>query len=333
MFRRCGGVGPTAGVHYPRSTGEFQAWFGTDDDCLDYLEWLRWPGGFSCPRCAQSGGWAVADGGFKCGACGSRTAVTAGTLFDRRVVVTVWFTACWMFAAQKDGVSALSVQRALEIARPDGVGDAAPAALGAGAPGRDRLTGTVEVDETYIGGEEPGLAGGRAREKAWWEWPLRSPNRVGTAGCRSCRTIRGVAAPLRHRHVEPGARVITDGWPATAASASGYSHEPRVNERPPPWGRSRAVRPCTGWLTGKRWLLDKGSVDEALQLLNEFRFNGARPRRGWSSTRARLAVAPTVRYATGGHRAEEIEQLAGRRGHRRLDRPPRTGRGERPTGR
>jgi hypothetical protein len=45
-----------AGVYYPRSTGEFQAWFRTDEDCLDYLEWLRWPGGFTCPRCGDGTG-------------------------------------------------------------------------------------------------------------------------------------------------------------------------------------------------------------------------------------------------------------------------------------
>src|SRR5450756_2630037 len=105
-----------AGLHYPRSAGEFQSWFGTDADCLDYLDWLRWPEGFACPRCGHGGGWAVADGRYKCVACGGRTSVTAGTLFDRRrTPLTVWFTACWMFASQKDGVSALSLQRSLEI--------------------------------------------------------------------------------------------------------------------------------------------------------------------------------------------------------------------------
>ena len=39
------------GLHYPRSIGEFQAWFRTDADCLDYLEWLRWPHGFECAKC------------------------------------------------------------------------------------------------------------------------------------------------------------------------------------------------------------------------------------------------------------------------------------------
>ena len=156
-----------AGVHYPGSTGEFQAWFASDADCLDYLEWLRWPSGFVCPQCAHVGGWRIADGRYKYAGCGARTSVTAGTLFDRRrTPLTVWFTVCWMFASQKDGVSALSLQRALEI----GSYPTAWAMLHRlrsvlVRPGRDRLAGTVEVDETYIGGEEPGLRGGRAKVK------------------------------------------------------------------------------------------------------------------------------------------------------------------------
>jgi hypothetical protein len=46
---------------YPRSTGDFQVWFGTDADCLDYLEWPRWPDGIACPGCGQ-GGWRLGDG-------------------------------------------------------------------------------------------------------------------------------------------------------------------------------------------------------------------------------------------------------------------------------
>ena len=68
---------PRAGVHYPRSTGEFQAWFRTDADCLDYLEWLRWPGGFICPDCGHAGGWRLGDGRLECAACHARTSVTA----------------------------------------------------------------------------------------------------------------------------------------------------------------------------------------------------------------------------------------------------------------
>jgi transposase-like protein len=141
--------------------GEFQAWFRSDADCLDYLEWLRWPVGFVCPSCGLAGGWRLGDGRFMCTACKKRTSVTAGTIFDRtRTPLTVWFTAAWMFATSKDGVSAMSLQRSLEI----GSYQTAWAMLHRlrsvlVRPSRDRLTGTVEVDETWIGGEEPGLRG------------------------------------------------------------------------------------------------------------------------------------------------------------------------------
>src|SRR6266496_324713 len=177
---------PRAGKHYPRSTGEFQSWFVTDADCLDYLDW---------PRCAHAGGWALGDARYKCAACGARTAVTAGTLFDRRrTPLTVWFTGCWMFAAQKDGVSALSLQRALEI----GSYPTAWAMLHRlrsvlVRPGRDRLTGIVEVDETYIGGEEPGLRGGRATGKkslVGVAIEVKQPEGTDAVGWRSWPTPR-----------------------------------------------------------------------------------------------------------------------------------------------
>jgi len=78
----------------------------------------------------------------------------------------VWFNACWLFATGKDGISALSLKRTLEI----GSYQTAWAMLHRlrsvlVRPGRDRLAGVVEVDETYIGGEEAGLRGGRAPGK------------------------------------------------------------------------------------------------------------------------------------------------------------------------
>lgn len=107
---------PRAGVDYPRSFGELQAWFRTDADCLDYLQWLRWPDGFVCPSCGHAGGWQLGDGRFECPGCRGRTSVTAGTIFDRtRTPLTVWFNACWLFASGKDGISALSLKRTLEI--------------------------------------------------------------------------------------------------------------------------------------------------------------------------------------------------------------------------
>jgi transposase-like protein len=285
---------PRSGVHYPRSTGEFQAWFRTDADCLDYLEWLRWPAGFVCPDCGYAGGWRLGDGRLECARCQARTSTTAGTVFDRtRTPLTVWFTACWLFATQKDGISALSLQRALEI----GSYQTAWAMLHRlrsvlVRPGRDRLAGTVEVDETYIGGEEPGLRGGRARGKKVLTGiavEVREPRGLGR--CRMAPLADASAASLHAfvaDHVEPGATVVTDGWQGyRGLDRLGYVHDRRSQRA----ARARGDDP--GELLpavhrvaslAKRWLLGthQGSVDEAhlLSYLNEFvfRFNRRRSR-------------------------------------------------------
>jgi len=241
--------------------------------------------------------------------------VTAGTLFDRRrTPLTVWFEACWLFASGKDGMSALSLQRALEI----GSYPTAWAMLHRlrsvlVRPGRDRLAGTVEVDETYIGGEEPGLRGGRARgKKALVGIAVEVTEPRGFGRCRMQILADASAAtlhPFVTAHVEPGTRVITDGWQGyRGIEKLGYLHEPRSQRA----ARARG-EDIGGLLPGvhriaslaKRWLLGthQGSVDAAhLQsYLDEFvfRFNRRRSRsRGMLFYRVlELAVAHApVRY-------------------------------------
>ena len=286
---------PRGGVHYPRSTGEFQAWFRTDADCLDYLEWLRWPGGFICPRCGHAGGLAAGRWPAQSApGCGARTSVTAGTIFDRtRTPLTVWFTACWLFATQKDGISALSLQRSLEI----GSYQTAWAMLGRlrsvlVRPGRDRLAGTVEVDETYIGGEEPGLRGGRARgKKVLTGIAVEVSEPKGIGRCRMALLADGSAAslhPFVTGHVEPGATVITDAWMGYHGLAGlGYAHQRRSQRAARARGEDPGeLLPAVHRVASlaKRWLLSthQGSVEEAhLQsYLDEFvfRFNRRRSR-------------------------------------------------------
>ena len=280
-----------AGKHYPRSLGEFQAWFRTDADCLDYLEWLRWPDGFVCPECGQAaGGWRLGDGRLGCSACGARTSPTAGTIFDRtRTPLTVWFTACWLFASQKDGISALSLKRLLEI----GSYQTAWAMLHRlrsvlVRPGRERLGGEVEVDETYFGGEEPGLRGGRQKgKKVLVGVAVERTQPKGFGRCRMAPLVDGSAEQLRAfltDNVEPGARVITDGWrPYRPATAGVYEHQPIPGASGPDASKLLPGVHKVSSLA-KRWLLGthQGSVDDAHLpgYLNEFvfRFNRRRSR-------------------------------------------------------
>jgi transposase-like protein len=285
---------PVAGAHYPRSVGELLAWFGSDEDCLGYLEWLRWPDGFTCPRCDHAGGWRLGDGRIECGGCHKRTSLTAGTIFDKtRTPLTVWFHACWLFATAKDGISAQHLQRALEI----GSSQTAWAMLGRlrsvlVRPGRDRLAGTVEVDETYIGGDEPGLRGGRQRGKKVLTAiavEVREPRGIGR--CRIAPVADGSAESLRSfvcGAVEPGSTVITDGWQGYAGIGKlGYRHQRRSQRAARARGEDpgellpavhRVASLCKRWLLGTH----QGSVDEAHlpAYLNEFvfRFNRRRAR-------------------------------------------------------
>jgi len=224
-----------------------------------------------------------------CPACGARTSPTAGTIFDRtRTLLTVWFTACWTFATQKDGVSALSLQRSLEI----GSYQTAWAMLHRlrsvlVRPGRERLQGTVEVDETYIGGEEPGLAGGRAKGKK--VLVAVAVERTGARGLGRCRmailsdaSTRSLRAFLID-HVQEGATVVTDGWqPYRKATADLYTHErvvaPRASASELLPGVHRIASLAQRWLLGTH----QGAVDEAhlARYLDEFvfRFNRRRSR-------------------------------------------------------
>ncbi len=307
-----------AGQHYPRSTGEFGAWFGSDADCLDYLEWLRWPNGFVCPTCAQPGGWRMADGTLRCSSCKAPVSPTAGTIFDRtRTPLTVWFMACWLFATQKDGISAQSLQRTLEI----GSYQTAWAMLHRlrsvlVRPGRERLSGRVEVDESYFGGEEPGLRGGRAKgKKTLVGMALEVHEPKGFGRCRM-RVLQDVSAASLHPfvtdHVEPGATVITDAWAGYAGiEGLGYAREPHSQRA----ARKRGDDPYE-LLPGvhrvaslaKRWLLGthQGSVDPAhLQsYLDEFVFRFNR-----RASRNRGLVFHRVMELAAGHEPVRYRDL------------------------
>lgn len=161
---------PRPGVDYPRTLQELLIWFPDEQACLGYLERLRWGDGFVCPCCGtvDGGWWAVRRGLRKCAVCHHETSVTAGTIFHgSRLPLTSWFAAIWYVVNQKQGVSALGLQHVLEF----GSYQTAWAWLhklrrAMVLPGRELLSGVVEVDESYVGARRTGAGGRRAAGKA-----------------------------------------------------------------------------------------------------------------------------------------------------------------------
>lgn len=332
---------PRVDIDYPRSLGEFQAWFQTDADCLDYLEWLRWPSGFVCPDCGHAGGWRLGDGRFMCIGCGNRTSVTAGTIFDRtRTPLTVWFAVCWHFSTGKDGVSALSLKRTLEI----GSYQTAWAMLHRlrsvlVRPGRDRLTGRVEVDETFIGGMEPGRPGGRflGGKKALTVIAVEVSKPKGFGRCRMLPLADASAGSLHsfiQDHVEPGGTIITDGWAGyQGLEAKGYQHDRRSQRAAEARGEDPGeLLPAVHRVASlaKRWLLGthQGAVEAAhlAAYLNEFVFRFNRRR-----SRSRGMLFYRVLELAVGHEPVRYQNLIAEPRHKEVPPAPPQRRGHPPS--
>ena len=201
---------------YPKTLVEFRERFATEQACRDYVAALRWPQGFVCPRCQQTEAWEMRRKLSWCRNCDYQVSLTAGTLFhDTHKPLRLWFEAMWHVTNQKCGGSALGLQRIL------GLGSYHTAwnwlhklRRVMVRPGRDRLSGVVEVDEVFIGGERPGKRGRGAADKALVV--VAAQEAKGGIGRIRMRRVADAAGhslePAVWEMVEPGSVVRTDQW-------------------------------------------------------------------------------------------------------------------------
>lgn len=142
----------------------------TEDQARTYLEGLRWPDGAVCPHCtsnnaARLNGKATRPGVFKCREreCRKQFTVTVGTIFERsHIPLRKWVLAFHIICASKKGVSALQLQRMLGFKSYKTAWHLAHRIRHAmrQEPLKGLLSGTVEVDETYVGGRKRGVGAG-----------------------------------------------------------------------------------------------------------------------------------------------------------------------------
>lgn len=219
---------------YPRNLLEFERRFSSEDACREYLRNLRWPAGFVCPRCGAQQAWLTKRNLLVCVSCQHQVSLTAGTIFqDTRKPLGVWFRAMWWVTTQKNGASALGLQRELGLRTYWTAWTWLHKLRRAMVrSGRDRLKGTVEVDETYWGGEEEGVVGRLTHTKALVliaaQQDRKGIGRIRLA--RVCELTRKTAHGFIAQAVEPGSTVITDGLNVYEGLA-GYDHRPIVLKR------------------------------------------------------------------------------------------------------
>lgn len=218
---------------YPRTLGEFYRRFPDDAACLAYLAETRWPDGFRCPGCGGREARTLRTRStWVCRSCRRHVSPTAGTILHRsKLPLTTWFAAAYIVASLKPGVSALQLQWQLGLSRYETAWLLLHKLRRAMVdPDRSRLSGTVEVDETWVGGAQAGLKGGRQRKnrKALMV-AVAVERREKSLGRLRLEVVRDDSADTLgafvERNVEPGSIVISDAWPGyTDLAARAYTH-------------------------------------------------------------------------------------------------------------
>ena len=214
---------------YPRTLLEFENKFKTEEECRQYLHKIRWHRGFHCPRCGHSKVWITKRGLYRCASCDFMVSVIAGTIFqDSRLPLRLWFRAIWHIVSQKNGVSGLGLQKVLGLKRYETTWILLHKLRTAMVrPGRERLYGTVEADETYMGGERPGKRGRGATNKTMVLIAVEDKgNEIGRIRLQRIDDASANSLiPAIQKNVELGSIVRTDGWNGyNGLIAAGYKH-------------------------------------------------------------------------------------------------------------
>jgi transposase-like protein len=303
----------------PGSLRDFNRRFATQADCERFLYSVRYPQGFACPRCGVERGWRL-DGQrlIEC-VHGHKVSLTAGTVLHRtRLDLLTWFHAAYLISTLTPGISAVQLQRQLGLRRYETAFQMLHKIRSVlVAPGRERLHGEVEVDETFVGGKDPdrdGRGGDKVLVVGAIELIAVREDDSGVTRKRAGR-LRLKAVPdasaaslaaFVETEVDVGTFVHTDGWDGyRRLQRSGYQHRRLVQ------GKGRNATPVLphvhrvfsnlkAWLQGTH----HGRIEpKYLQAyLNEytFRFN-RRFWRGPAFLRALLLMVQPVQGTDSDH--------------------------------
>jgi transposase-like protein len=215
------------------SLEEFQERFSTEEACQEHLFLIRWPSGYTCPRCAHERYYFHRSRHlYECKACRYQVSLTAGTIFHgTRTPLRKWFWTIFLMARPKSGVSMLSLQRMLKIKSYKTVwmiGHKIRKAM-AERDASYKLAGLVEMDDSYFGGSKPGKEGRGALGKAKVIVSVEDLGRkAGFAKMSKVDSVSGKnISRVAGDHLRDNSKVKTDGWGAyrSALKEQNVEHE------------------------------------------------------------------------------------------------------------
>ena len=264
---------------YPADMTDFMDMFPTEDACLEYLSIVRWPDGYRCLKCGSSSYWKKAHGIFYCRDCKYEGSVTRGTLFqDTHKPLRFWFEAMWYVVNQKNGVSALGLQKALGFGCYQTAWEWLHKLRRAMVrPGRDKLSGLVEVDETFVGGVHSGKRGRGAEGKSLvFIAAEEAPQGIGRVRLSILDSAAGEAlAKAVQGSIAVGSQVRSDGHGGyNVLPQYGYKHIPVIHKDAVSGDATPLAHRVAALL--KRWLLGthQGAIshEHLAYYLDEFTF-------------------------------------------------------------
>jgi len=216
--------------------------FDTDAECRAALEDLRWPNGIRCPRCDMDKIYRAdhkkARQQFDCASCGYQFSVTVGTIFeDTKLPLPKWFAATYLMVEAKKGISANQMKRTIGVSYKTAwylCHRIRAAMKNAAAP---MLSGTVEVDETWIGGKRRNVGRGYKRDKTMVLGAVARGGEVRfkVATRRDKNTLHTF---IKSVVADDTDAIHTDEWNAYDGIADGNTRHETVNHSADEWVRA-----------------------------------------------------------------------------------------------
>ena len=220
------------------SITEFLGCFGTEAQCAEAVKQARWPDGFRCPSCGVADHYVVGHGArklFQCNGCRHQTSLTAGSLMEHtKLPLTTWFLAGYLISQAKTGLSALALKRQLGVSYPTSwlLHQKINRAM-ARQESTHRLSGLVQIDDAYLGGERTGGKPGRGSENKVPFVAAVSINGKGHPMHLKLNLVSGFTAQAikewARDNLAPGSVVTSDGLSCFGAvTEAGCIHMPVV---------------------------------------------------------------------------------------------------------